>query len=149
MRIGTGLLVAAMAGAMAAAGCGGTKTTTTAETKPAEGTSEEANFPTSQGGLTPEQVDSIDAVFRRKVGSLNQCWQDEHLKSGDRKLQGEITFGMRIEKTGKPSNVKILKSTINNAAIETCAQKEISAWNFPEIPTPYPFSRSVHLGAQY
>lgn len=146
MRSGAYLMVAAIA----AAGCSGTKTTTETTPQKAEtGTTEEANYPTSQGGLTPEQVDSIDAVFRRKVGSLNQCWQDEHLKSGDRKLQGEITFGMRIEKTGKPSNVKILKSTMNNVAIETCAQKEISAWNFPEIPTPYPFSRSVHLGAQY
>lgn len=131
------------------AGCSGTKSETKTTTASGQETQDEPNHPTSQGGLTPEQVDAIDAVFRRKVGGLEQCWQDEHLKSGDRKLQGEITIGLRVEKTGKPTNVKVLKSTLNNVAIETCAQKEVASWTFPEIPAPYPYSRSVHLGAQY
>lgn len=136
-------------GFVVAAACGGSQSGTSTTPKSDSGGGSEANHPTSQGGLTAEQIESVDAVFRRKAGSLNTCWQDEHVKSGDRKVQGEVTVGLTVQKSGKPSKVKILKSTINNVPIEECVQREVSAWVFPELPSEYPYSRSVHLGAQY
>ncbi len=134
-------LVLVLAGA-----CGETKTST----KPTSTTKEEdPNHATSQGGLTPEQIDAVDAVFRRKAGSLNTCWQDEHHKTGDRKLAGEVTIGLTVEKSGKPTKVGILKSTLNNQPIEDCVKKEVSTWMFHELPEAYTYSRVVHLGAQY
>lgn len=137
-----------LASAMVLVGaCSETKTTTktTTSTTPEE----DPNHATSQGGLTPEQIDSVDAVFRRKAGSLMTCWQDEHQKTGDRKVAGEVTIGLTVQKTGKPAKVAILKSTLNNQPIEECVKKEVTTWSFPELPQSYPYSRVVHLGAQY
>ena len=136
-------------GVALAAACAGPGSESKAKSTPGQEAEGEANHATSQGGLTPEQIDSVDAVFRRKVGSLMTCWQDEHLKSGDRTVAGEVSVGLTVEMSGKASKVSILKSTIKNLPIEECVKREVSAWTFPELPMAYPYSRSVHLGAQF
>lgn len=101
------------------------------------------------GGVTPEQNDAIDAVFRRKAPELQQCWSDEYDKTHDRKVEGDITLGMTITPTGAPSDVKILKTSMNNADIQACVTKTVANWSFPEVSTPVPYMRTVHIGAQF
>ena len=101
------------------------------------------------GGVTPEQNDAIDALFRRKAQELQSCWQDEYERSHNRQLQGDITVGLTVTPSGKPTGVRVLKSSMGNADIEQCVVKSVSAWAFPETSADCPYMRTVHLGAQF
>jgi TonB family protein len=103
----------------------------------------------SGAGVTPEQNDAIDAVFRRKATELQSCWQDEYERSHNRKLEGDITVGLTVTPSGRPSGVRVLKSSIGNAEVEKCVVKSIATWAFPEVSADCPYMRTVHLGAQF
>jgi len=105
--------------------------------------------PSPEQGVTPEQNDAIDALFRRKAPELQTCWNDEYEKTHDRKLEGDVTLGMTVTPSGKPADVKVLNSTIKNGDIEVCVRKAVGQWDFPEVSAPVPYMRTVHLGAEF
>ncbi len=128
------------------AGCAGGE----AEKKPRTTAQQpEGGGETAGAGVTPEQNDAIDAVFRRKTGQLDRCWQDEYDRNHNRQLQGDVTVGLTVMPTGKPSNVRVLKSSIGSPEIEACVVKEVATWGFPEMSAECPYMRTVHLGAQF
>jgi TonB family protein len=128
------------------AGCAGES----AEKKPStvEGQGE-AMQTAAGGGVTPEQNDAIDAVFRRKAQQLQSCWQDEYERNHNRALQGDVTVGLTVKPSGKPANVRVLKSSLGNPEIEACVVQSVSTWGFPEVGADCPYMRTVHLGAQF
>ena len=73
---------------------------------------------TTGAGVTPEQNDAIDALFKRKAQELQSCWQDEYEKNHDRKLEGNITVGLTVTPSGRPQNVRILQSSMNNKDVD-------------------------------
>jgi hypothetical protein len=103
----------------------------------------------SGAGVTPEQNDAIDALFRRKTPELQSCWSAEYERSHDRKVEGDVTLGMNIQPSGSPANVRILTSTIKNPNIESCVTQTVGGWRFPEVSAAVPYMRTVHLGAQF
>jgi hypothetical protein len=105
--------------------------------------------PAAGGGVTPEENDAIEAIFRRKTANLMTCWQDEYERTHDRKLEGDVTIGMTVTTGGKASDVRVLHSSLGNAEIEGCVVKEISTWGFPEMTASCPYRRTIHLGAQF
>jgi TonB family protein len=116
-------------------------------------TTGESGGETAGGGVTPEQNDAIDALFRRKAPQLMTCWQEAYDKSSDhaaaRKVEGDVTVGLNVTPSGKPANVRVLKSSLNSSDIEACVVKEITSWGFPEVSVEVPYMRTVHLGAQF
>jgi TonB family protein len=99
--------------------------------------------------VTADQNDAIDALFRRKAQELQSCWQDEYEKSHNRQLQGDITVGLTVTTSGKPTGVRVLKSSMGNAGIEKCVVESVAAWAFPETSADCPYMRTVHLGAEF
>ena len=105
--------------------------------------------PGPTGGVSPEQADAIDAAFRRKTSELMTCWQDEYEKTHNRQLQGDVTVGLTVTPSGKPTDVRVLKSSLGNADIEQCVVNTINQWEFPQVPANCPYMRTVHLGAEF
>jgi hypothetical protein len=99
--------------------------------------------------MSPERADAIERVFVRKATELQACWSEEYEKTHNRKLEGDLSLQVMIAASGKPSAVKVTKSTLSNEAVESCVTKAIGAWNFPEGASEVPFTRTVHLGAQF
>jgi TonB family protein len=110
-----------------------------------------ANEPAGEQAATvsQEENDAIDALFRRKAPQLQSCWADEYEKTHNRKLEGDITVGLMVTRSGKPDDVKVLKSSLGNRDVESCVIKEVATWGFPEVPVNTPYMRTVHLGAQF
>jgi TonB family protein len=104
---------------------------------------------TTGAGVTPEQNDAIDALFRRKATELQSCWQDEYERNHDRKMEGNITVGLTVTPSGRPQNVRVLQSSMNNHDVEGCVVKAVASWGFPETSADCPYVRTVHLGAQF
>jgi TonB family protein len=120
-----------------------------AETKSAErqgGASEDGRTAET---VTAEQNDAIDALFKRKASQLQSCWQEEYERTKNRKLEGDLLVALTVTPSGKPADVKVLKSSIDSRDIEACVVKEVGSWSFPESNASTPYRRTVHLGAQF
>jgi TonB family protein len=98
---------------------------------------------------TAEQNDAIDAIFKRKASQLQSCWQEEYARTQNRKLEGDLLVALTVTPSGKPADVKVLKSSIDSQEIQACVVKEVASWAFPESPAETPYRRTVHLGAQF
>jgi len=125
-----------------------------AETQPAprnEGMAarESASSGPDPGAISPERQDAIERLFARKAGDLQACWTEEYDKSHNRKLEGDVTLNFVVDPSGKPSDVKVLKSTLGNTSVEGCVVKAVGSWGFPEGANSIPVNRTVHLGAQF
>ena len=119
------------------------QTSTTPSNDSREGSSVDAN------AMTPERQDAIERTFQRKTASLQDCWAKEYEKTHDRKFEGDLTLGFDIQPSGSATNVRILKSSMNNKEVESCVTQEISGWTFPDGNATVPYMRTVHLGAQF
>ena len=143
--------VLGMIGALAlasAAGCAGQSNEQTQQsTTPAQQTQQTSAV--DPAAISPERQDAIERLFQRKVGELQDCWTQEYQKTHDRKLEGDLTLQLMVAANGQPSDVKVLKSTMNNADVERCVAQQVAGWSFPEGNTTIPYTRTVHLGAQF
>jgi hypothetical protein len=142
------LVMAVMVGGCASQSGSQQQSSTMASGESAGG-GEEGGSSATGAGVTPEQNDAIDALFRRKAPELQSCWTAEYEKTHDRKVEGDITLGMDIQPSGQPSNVRVLKSSLNNQNIVSCVTQTVGGWSFPEVSAPVPYMRTVHLGAQF
>jgi outer membrane biosynthesis protein TonB len=133
----------ALCGAILIGGCATTETPKAGATAAAneEGRTEQT--------ITAEQNDAIDAIFKRKASQLQSCWQEEYARTQNRKLEGDLLVALTVTPSGKPADVKVLKSTIESREIEACVVKEVASWAFPESHAATPYRRTVHLGAQF
>jgi hypothetical protein len=113
------------------------------ETTPSSAPSESAD------AVSPDRQDAIERLFARKATELQDCWTKEYEKTHNRKIEGDISIGLEIKPSGDPSNVRVLRSTINNSDIESCVTQQIGGWSFPEGQATVPYMRTVHLGAQF
>jgi hypothetical protein len=104
---------------------------------------------TGEGAVTAEQNDAIEALFKRKAPQLQSCWQELYQKTHDRKLEVDLLVALTVQPSGKPGDVKVLKSSTPAPDIEGCVIKEVGSWGFPEVSTPTPYRRTVHLGAEF
>ena len=147
MRTAHGVVVV-VAGAFLFGACAN-QSGSTQQTSTTPAASEQQGSAVDANALTPERQDAIERTFERKTASLQDCWANEYQKTHDRKLEGDVTVGFEIEPSGTPSNVRILKSSLNNHDIESCMTQEISGWSFPEGNAKVPYMRTVHLGAQF
>lgn len=140
-----GIVAAVMLAGACANQSGSTQqsSTTPAAASEPQGSAVDAN------ALTPERQDAIERTFQRKTAGLQDCWAKEYEKTHDRKLEGDLTLGFEIQPSGTPSNVRILKSSLNNKDIESCVTQEVSSWSFPDGNATVPYMRTVHLGAQF
>ncbi len=138
--------VACLALSFGASGCAedqGAKRVTTSENP------ERASSASDPNAVSPERQDAIERLFARKTPELQSCWSEEYEKTHDRGLQGDVTVQLDVSPSGQPSDVKVLKSTLNNPGIEGCVVKTVSGWSFPEGNATIPYTRTVHLGAQF
>jgi hypothetical protein len=99
--------------------------------------------------VDPERHDAVERTFARKTTELQDCWAREYDKNHDRKLEGDLTIQMTVTPEGQAHEVKVIKSTMNNASVEGCVTQAIGGWSFPEGKSSIPYLRTVHLGAQF
>ena len=122
---------------------GATQQQSTTPSSEAQGSAVDPN------ALTPERQDAIERTFQRKTAGLQDCWTKEYQKTHDRKFEDDITLGFEIEPTGNPTNVRVLKSSGHNSDVESCVTQEVSTWSFPEGNAKVPYTRTIHLGAEF
>ncbi|HSQ65703.1 MAG TPA: AgmX/PglI C-terminal domain-containing protein, partial [Polyangiaceae bacterium] len=99
--------------------------------------------PAAHGGLSPEQ---IRRVVMAHQGALRACYDSELARNPQ--LRGGVTMTWNIEPGGTVTRASVASSTIGNARVEGCVQRQVKSWHFPvsESPTDvaaYPFKFGI------
>jgi hypothetical protein len=97
----------------------------------------------ASGGLSSEQV---RRVVMAHTGSLRACYESEAQRNPQ--LRGGVTVAWQIDATGTVTGASLAGTTLNNARVEGCIQRQVKAWHFPTSDAPttvagYPFRFGV------
>ncbi len=127
------LLILVVAGLAIA--CGGTKPKTT--------TSDDGNQvteppPGDPAMVSVEQMDEIQRMFVRKATAVSRCLSVAvDNKELPRSSRGKVTLGVVIATSGRPSDVKIIKASLESKTLNECVVNKVKEIQFPAIPTSY------------
>lgn len=103
-----------------------------------------------KGGMTLSGAGQIDESVLQKVLSkylskFQYCYEKALLS--DASLSGAIVMQWVIHPGGRASDVKVVKSALNNAALHSCLSRELGSINYPSpnggsVTVKYPFAFS-------
>jgi len=142
------IIAALAATATLAFGCAeGQKETRTGGTTTAGGAAVEQQTP--EAGIPPEKIEEVQATFRRKSMQVQSCYSDEMQRTSNKKVEGDVMIGMTLKTSGKASDVKVLKTTLNSPNIETCVVDQVKSWSFTELPQQGYFNWTFHFKPAY
>ena len=79
------------------------------------------------GKMTVQQV---KLALDDNMPGMEKCY-DTALSSAPQ-LQGVLTFAWTIEKTGRPSHVRVLKGSLKDDGLESCSVGELKKARFPK-----------------
>jgi hypothetical protein len=98
-----------------------------------------------QGGVPPEKLDEINHFFYRKMGPLQfRCYNDE-VERTHKKYQGNLSLSLVVQPGGKVSDVKVIASSLDAPGIEACVVNEVKQWEWPDVPSPAPYTGSINF----
>lgn len=89
-----------------------------------------ATKPSSEGDELREPVRS---AVRAPWGEYKKCYDNEYAKNPE--LEGKIVVEWFIDNAGKPSDAKVISTTLNNKNVEDCVVQIIMKTQFPPAPT--------------
>ncbi|MCG5053446.1 MAG: AgmX/PglI C-terminal domain-containing protein [Myxococcales bacterium] len=95
--------------------------------------------PDADGGLTKEQINRVVAAHK---AALKYCYEKELQRKPH--LEGKIELYWVIRTSGEVERVKVAVSTLGDADVESCMQRQVKNWRFPKATAPtivqrYPF----------
>jgi len=128
------MLMVAAVGLMACGGKGKAE-----DTGPDEGVAEEEGMseedPCAGGMCPPEKLEQIQNELDRKRGVATRCLTDAvDAGEADKNAHGKIVVEFLIQRSGKATNVEIVKSSIKSQVLESCIVDLITKISFPDIP---------------
>lgn len=95
--------------------------------------------PDADGGLTKDQINRV--VMAHKA-ALKYCYEKELQRKPS--LEGKVELFWVIDAGGEVQKVKVAASTMSDAEVESCMQRQVKNWRFPKATAPtivsrYPF----------
>lgn len=95
--------------------------------------------PDADGGLTKEQINRVVSSHK---AALKYCYEKELQRKPN--LEGKVELYWVIRPTGDVDRVKIASSSMGDAEVEACMQRQVKNWQFPKATAPtivqrYPF----------
>jgi len=120
-------------GALTAACGGGSKP---APAAPSEATTATASDDNAQ--VPPEKMDEINRNLDRKRPIMSHCLaiavDNKELPKNSR---GRVTVELSIGPSGKATDVKIVKASLESKTLTDCIVRHIEEIQFPELPKPF------------
>ncbi|MBC7754688.1 MAG: energy transducer TonB [Moraxellaceae bacterium] len=99
---------------------------------------------TPKGSIDKELVK--DAI-RSRAANYRQCFYTENEKN--KTLEGKVIIFWEINELGNAQNLSVVKSTLNNSAVENCVVESLKTIQFPkpskgivsEVTYPFNFKK--------
>lgn len=87
--------------------------------------------PPPTGGLSEEQIRRVVVAHQ---GALRACYESEAQRNPN--LKGGVTMSWTIEPGGTVTSASVVSSSLSNARVEGCVQRQVKTWKFPSAPIP-------------
>lgn len=118
------------------AACGGKQGSTT---PPPDPEPKVDNGGTGEPMVSADQMEEIQKMFQRKGTAVSRCLSMVvDSKELPKNSRGKITVEVTISPTGKPENVKIIKSSLESKPLRDCVLDRVKEIGFPAVPNTYP-----------
>ena len=115
------------------AGCGGKH----ADTTPSGGATGGGETARGDDQVPPEKMDEINHDLDRKRPIISRCLAIAvDNKELPKNSAGKITLEIVIA-GGKAETVKVVRSTLESAALKSCVIRHVQEIAFPDLPKPY------------
>ncbi|MBF0442696.1 MAG: FHA domain-containing protein, partial [Oligoflexales bacterium] len=100
----------------------------------------------SMSGTGKVDRNAVEAAIRANIQRLQYCYEKSLLSNPS--LQGNLTMSWTINPGSSVTSVKVIKSNLNDAKLNTCLTGEISKIKFPSpaggpVNVSYPFNFSA------
>lgn len=112
------------------------------------GGTEDETAPVARG-LTMEQMEEIKRLERIGETALVDCYAEEVERTGNKKLEGNVTVKILIGTTGAAQEVQIARSSINAPQMHQCMQQVIMRWEFPRPQAPTWYGTTFNFAPAY
>lgn len=127
--------------------CGGSKKSSTTDNV-AGGGEDSGNpcggeDPCAGGMCPPEVLDAIQQSLLRRRTAAARCLTDA-VKAGkaERNARGAVALSFVIGTNGKAREVKVVKSSIQNAEVEQCVVSKVEEIDFGDVPIDLDWSHT-------
>jgi len=121
------------------AACGGKKGGSTTPPPTEESTKPDNSGTGGEPMVSADQMEEIQKMFQRKGNAVSRCLSmvvdNKELPKNSR---GKVTVEVTISPSGKPENVKIIKSTLESKPLHDCVLERVKEIGFPAVPNTYP-----------
>ena len=122
------------------AACGGHKAAATSPvaTGDDDGGGDEggaSSDPCADGMCPPEILDGITQTLDRKRTIVARCLADAvRAGTAPKNAHGQIALEFVVTRDGHAKGVKVTRSTVKSAAVDTCVADKVAQMTFPEPP---------------
>lgn len=86
---------------------------------------------------------SVWAVVQEHQAELTACYE-QRLAEG-KSVRGEVVLSFVIGRDGVPAKARVKKSTLADAAVETCLLRAARTWVFPRPSADQPVDLPLHF----
>jgi hypothetical protein len=118
-------------------GCGGASRQQRQDKAPS---SARGAVPPAEQVYPPDRIEHIQDVFRRRTQQVQDCYRQAEVGRGAEPPAGEVVVSMTLTPAGRAVDVRIERSALASAPIESCLTTLIQTWEFGELPTNGRFS---------
>ena len=93
-----------------------------------------------KGALSKE---AVNQVLKGRVDAIKYCYEKQLQQHPT--LAGTVEIGWTIEKDGQVTGTHVVRSTVNDKAVEGCIARQVAQWRFPAgsertVVGRYPFT---------
>jgi hypothetical protein len=122
--------------AMLLAACGGKKTP---KSMPDPEPDNNVGNSSSNNTMIPgDKIDEIQRLLDRRRETVSRCLTFAiNNKDLPKSTRGRVTLGITVTPSGKPGDVKVLKTSIDSKSLNDCVVGKVKETVFPEIPKAY------------
>lgn len=91
----------------------------------------------------PFGPEAVQAVFTAHHGEFRTCYEEVLAQGHD--VQGEVLLAFVITPEGEASRVRVRRTTLGNASVETCVAQAVRRWAFPKPRRPQPVEYPIRF----
>ena len=91
----------------------------------------------------PFGPEAVQAVFTAHHGEFRTCYEEVLAQGQD--VQGEVLLAFVITPEGEASRVRVKRTTLGNAAVESCVAQAVRRWAFPRPKRPQPVEYPIRF----
>jgi hypothetical protein len=85
------------------------------------------------GGIPPDKEAEVQLLLQQRDSSTTRCYQTVLNEKHDRAFKGTVIVQLRLEPSGKASDVKVTGGSLNNKEVADCLVEKLKEFDYPPV----------------